>query len=109
MTINFGLLPARSSFTLSSDADFYQVVETSDGTNYPVPTVMSLKLYNAADAVVATWSATVSGDTATFLIDKAVVAAALLLFPVSGRVFYHDGTTGPELVLARGNIHDVSP
>jgi hypothetical protein len=109
MTINFGLLPARTSFTLSSDSDFYQAVTTNDGTSYPVTATLQLRWLNAADTVVATWSATIVAATATFFTDKALVAALLLLLPVQGRVFYEDGAGGPELLLAQGVIRDISP
>ena len=109
MTINFGLLPARTSFTLSSDSDFYQAVTTNDGESYPVTATLQLRWLNAADAVVATWSATIVAATATFQTDKALVAALLLLLPVQGRVFYEDGAGGPELLLAQGVIRDISP
>lgn len=109
MTINFGALPARASFTLSSDADFYQEVQTTDGSVYLGTAVMQLRWLNASDVVLGTWSATFDESTATFFEDKAVVAALLLLSPVQGRVFYEDGAGGPELLLAQGVIRDVSP
>lgn len=109
MTINFGGLPVRSTFTLSRDADFYQVVKTSDGTNFPVTTNMQLRWLDEADAVISTWTATVLNETATFREDKTVVVALLDLAPVQGRLFYEDGVGGPELLLAKGNIHDLSP
>lgn len=109
MTINFGRLPARSSFTLASDADFYQEIQTLDGTVYPGTAVMVLRWLNASDAVIATWAATFAGDTATIHKDKVDVAALLTSSPVQGRLFYEDGAGGPELLLAQGPIHDLSP
>ena len=109
MTQNYGVLPMRSSFTLSSDADFYQVVTTVDGLNYPVASTLTLKFLNAADAVLVTWPATIVAANATFKKDKTDVAALLLLLPVQGRVFYEDGAGGPELLLAQGQVRDVSP
>lgn len=109
MTINFGALPARASFTLSSDADFYQEVQTTDGTAYPGTAVMQLRWLNGFDVVIGTWSASFAASTATFQVDKAVVAALLAGAPVQGRVFYEDGAGGPELLLAQGVINDVSP
>jgi hypothetical protein len=109
VTINFGVLPVRSSFTLSSDADFFQVVRTADGSNFPASTTMQLKFLSAADAVLATWTAAVVTDTATFHEDKAVVAALLGLLPVASRLYYVGGVGAPELLLAQGLIHDVSP
>lgn len=109
MTINFGALPARASFTLSSDADFYQEVQTTDGTAYPGTAVMTLRWLNASDAVIGTWLATFNASTATFFVDKAVVATLLAAAPVQGRVFYEDGAGGPELLLAQGVVRDVSP
>lgn len=109
MTINFGGLPIRATFTMSTDADFYQVVRTSDGSDFPVTTVMVLRWLDAVDTVLSSWTATVSGDIATFHEDKAVVAALLALTPVQGRLLYEDGVGGPELLLAKGNIHDLSP
>src|SRR5690606_21234138 len=66
MTMNFGGLPVRASFTLSNDSDFYQVVKTSDGTVFPETAVMELRWLNGADEVITTWSATFADDTATF-------------------------------------------
>jgi hypothetical protein len=109
MTINFGALPARASFTMSSDADFYQEVDTDDGTSYPGSAVMTLQLLDAADAEVDSWTATFSGGTATFQEDKTTVATALASTPVQGRLFYEDGAGGPELLLAQGPIRDISP
>ena len=110
MAVEFGNLPARAAFTLSSDADFYQVVRTSDGTSYPTGSTMVIKLLDAVDAVLTTWSATLLADAATFNVDKLVVAALLLQSPVQGRVFYQDVlNSGPELLIAQGNIRDISP
>ena len=109
MTQNYGVLPVRSSFTLTSDADFYQVVTTVDGLSYPGTATMTLKFLNAADAVLVSWAAVIAGANATFKKDKTDVAALLLLLPVQGRVFYEDGAGGPELLLAQGQVRDVSP
>ena len=109
MTINFGVLPARSSFTVTRDADFYQVVRTSDGSNFPATATIKIVWLNAADSVLATWTATLDGSTAIFYTDEAVVAALLALSPVQGRLFYEDGAGGPELLLAKGPIRDESP
>lgn len=109
MTQNYGVLPVRSSFTLNSDGDFYQVVTTEDGLSYPGTATMTLKFLNAADAVIATWTANISGANATFQKDKVDVAALLVLLPVQGRVFYEDGAGGPELLLAQGQVRNVSP
>ena len=107
--MNFGGLPVRASFTLSNDSDFYQVVKTSDGTVFPETAVMELRWLNGADEVITTWSATFADDTATFREDKDDVADLLAAKPVQGRVFYEDGEGGPELLLAQGVIHDLSP
>ena len=109
MTINFGNLPARASFTLNSDGDFYQQVDTDDGTSYPGTAVMTLTFLSMTDAVLASWTATFSGDTATLRKDKVDVAALLLLLPVQGRLFYEDGAGGPELLLAHGPVRNISP
>src|SRR5690606_7377288 len=109
MTVNFGGLPVRATFTLSSDADFFQVVKTSDGAHFPETTVMELRWLDDEDLVVATWTAAVDENLATFYEDKSDVAALLALNPVQGRLFYEDGVGGPELLLAKGTIHDLSP
>lgn len=109
MSINFGVIPVRSVFTLSSDADFYQVCRTSDASNFPVATVLNLKFLSSADAVLATWTATIVTSTATFNKTAATVAALLLLLPVQGRLYYNDGAGGPTLLLAQGDLRDVSP
>jgi hypothetical protein len=109
VTINFGSLPARASFTVSRDADFYQVVRTDDGTSYPATAVMEIRWLDATDAVIATWSGTRAGANMIFQEDKTDVAAMLDDSPVTGRVFYEDGAGGPELLLAQGPVHDLSP
>src|SRR5690606_824541 len=109
VTINFGVLPVRCSFTLSRDADFYQTVTTSDGENFPNDTTMSIKFYDDEDTVLATWTASITGNMATFHEDKEDVAEVLDDEPVQGRLHYQGGLTAPELVLAQGAIHDVSP
>jgi hypothetical protein len=109
VTINFGSLPVRASFTVSTDADFYQVVRTDDGASYPVTASMQIRWLNAADAVVATWSGTRSGADMIFQQDKTTVVTLMALTPVQGRLFYEDGAGGPELLLAQGQIHDLSP
>ena len=109
MTINFGNLPARASFTLSSDADFYQQVRTDDGTSYPGTASMTLAFLDASDVVIATWTATLLADTATFQEVKTDVSTVLEDAPVQGRVYYEDGAGGPELLLAQGPVRDISP
>ena len=108
MPINFGVMPVRCSFSLSSDADFFQTVRTADGSNFVGTAVVSIVWENAAGTVVDTWTATLDDDTATFEEDKADVAALLLLLPVQGRVFYEDGAGGPELLMAKGPIINES-
>ena len=107
--MNFGGLPVRASFTLSNDADFYQQVKTSDGSDFPATSILELRWLNAADEVIVTWSATVDGPIAVFREDKSDVADLLAAKPVQARLFYEDGAGGPELILAQGNIHDLSP
>jgi hypothetical protein len=109
VTINFGALPVRASFTVSSDADFYQVVTTDDGTSYPATATMEIRWLDASDVVIDTWSGTRSGANMTFQEDKTVVSAMLDDDPVAARVFYDDGAGGPELLLAQGLVHDLSP
>lgn len=108
MTINMGVKPARMSFTLTDDGDFYSVLRTRDGSNFPVTAVLQIRIYNAADSLLTTWTATVSGANATFNVDKAAVATLLALSPVQGRLFYHDGASGPEIILAKGPVNDES-
>jgi hypothetical protein len=109
VTINFGRRPVRASFTLTSDADFFQEIITSDGTSYPGTASMTLKFLNAANTVLTSWTATFVTSTATIRQPKATVAALLLQLPVQGRVFYLDGGGGPELLIAQGVVSNVSP
>jgi hypothetical protein len=85
------------------------VVRTDDGLSFPGTATLTLKFLNDVDAVLVSWSAAIAGATATFQKDKTDVAALLLLTPVQGRVFYEDGTGGPELLLAQGAVRNVSP
>lgn len=109
MSINFGVLPVRASFTLSDDADFYQTLTTSDGSSFPASATLTLIFTDEDDDTVATYSATISASTATFQEDKTDVATLLGLVPTQGRLYYDDGDGGPELLLAQGPIHDLSP
>ena len=108
MTLEFGTVPKRASFTLSSDADFYTQVATSDASNLPGTAVFTIKFYNSADAVVGSYVATVATDTATWQVDKADVATLLAATPTQGRIYYEDGAGGPELLLVQGVVNDVS-
>ena len=108
MTINFGVKPARASWTLTDDADFYSTVQTRDLSNFPATAVISVVFVDAAGGVLATYTATGVGATATFNVDKAVIAALLLTEPAQGRLFYQDGVGGPELLMAKGPINDES-
>lgn len=108
--IVFGYLPASTAFNLSSDGDFYQAVATASGASYPVGATMVLKWLNASATIIGTWSATIVTSLATFNEDKTVVAALLALTPIQGRVFYQDVTaSGPELLIAKGSVRDISP
>lgn len=109
MALNFGVLPVRTSFTLSSDADFYQLLRTSDGSDFPATASVSIKWLDKTKAAVGTWTATISGTSALFREDAADVAVVLALAPIKGRVFYEDGAGGPELLLAEGDVRDISP
>ena len=109
MSINFGVVPVRCTFTLGSDQRFYQVARTSDGTNFPVSATLAIIWVSVAGAVIGTWSATIATNTATWSVAKATVATLLLLNPESGRVFYSDGATITDLLLAEGDILDKSP
>lgn len=110
MTINFGVLPVRCSFTLSSDADFYQGVKTADDSDFPVDTELEIRWLDKDDNVLDTWPATVAGATAQFRESAATVASLLAGdTPVQGRVFYMDGAGGPELLVAQGVVRDISP
>ena len=109
MTINFGVVPERVSFTLSSDADFFQACRTADGSDFPVAAVLEIRWVNRAGTVLDTWAATITDDTAQFNEDKALVAALLDDDPVQGRLFYQDGGSGPELLVAEGTVRDISP
>ena len=107
--INFGVLPVRASFTLSSDADFYQTLTTSDNSSFPASATLTLLFTDEDDETVGTWNATISGSTATFQEDKTDVETVLDAEPTQGRLYYDDGDGGPELLLAQGVIHDLSP
>lgn len=109
MSLNFGVIPVRTTFTLSSDARFYQIARTSDGSNFPGSATLSIVWLNAADAVIGTWASTIATNTATWSQTKATVASLLLLLPKQGRVFYSDGASITDLLLAQGDILDKSP
>lgn len=109
MTINFGVNPAQTSFTLSSDADFFQTLRTADSSAFVGTAVITLKFFDAVDTVLTTWTASIVGAVATFETDKADVATLLSAKPKEGRVYYEDGAGGPELLVAKGGVRDISP
>lgn len=94
--IDIGTDPERMTLHLSRDSDFGHTFVAYDGVtpaDYPAGTAIRLEVKDEAGAVLATWNATVSGNTAVFAVDKAAVNTLLDVDgPKEGRIYYANGT-----------------
>lgn len=94
--LNLGTEPEGLALHLSRNADFGHKFESYAGetpTDYPAGTAIRLDIVDESATVLATWSATVAGNTATFAVDKAQVNTVLdITGPKYARLYYVNGT-----------------
>lgn len=97
--MKLGYDPINLPVVLVTGADFNAVLTYKPGgvvTSYPVGTAISLWF---DDPAVAAWSATVSTSTATFAVDKAVVAT--VANGTEARLLYVNGTDDQTLTIGK--------
>lgn len=100
MTFTLGTVPQQMQVVLVPDADFTAVLRNSAG-NWATGTVITLK-FNTSQV----WTATVSGDTATFNQQETAVNIVIAAGAVSARLFYNNGTV--DIQWATGVVTVVS-
>lgn len=101
-TVALGFVPIQLSVHLTRDADFAATLRTSDSSNFPSGTAVTLELQKSGSAA-STWAATVAADSAVWNVDKAVVNALVPRTRYAARVIYNDGT-GTDLVWFSGSV-----
>lgn len=108
MTTPIGFTPYKVEVELiKADSDFVATIRTSDSSNFPAGAAVTLKFLTDP---VTTWPATVSGATATWGVDKTLVATLLAASAgaaVKATIIYSDGA-GVDLEWFSGKVrwHD---
>lgn len=87
MTFTLGYTPEKFKLVLAAGADFFSALTRSDGQPWPVGSELILDFAGAAPS----WTATLSGATATWDVDQADVDALIAARPRKVRLFYVDG------------------
>lgn len=85
---------------MTADADFIQTIQTSDGSDFPDGAAVTLKIGTASPTL---WSATITGPSAAWNVDKAVVAALVPGTALLAHVLYADDS-GADLVWFSGKV-----
>lgn len=91
MTFTLGTKPDTLGVNLSAGADFNSTLHNTAG-NWSGTASIQLRFGDDPTALVATWTATVTGADAVFAVDKAVVATVLASSDHKVRLWYVDGT-----------------
>lgn len=91
MVVNFVSAPEVLEINLTRDADFIRILEAVAPETFPVGSTVTLQFRSGANAVLATWSATVTSTEATFNEDKVAVNAVIAQTPATARLIYTDG------------------
>lgn len=95
MTASFGFEPQPGIIRLSWQSDFIQTLLTRDGSDWPAGTVVKIA-YD--DDAVTVWTATVTGNSAAWAVDKTAVAALLTANPrLTAEITYSDDS-GTDLL-----------
>lgn len=100
MSVSLGFQPLYCAVHLTNGADFYQPLQTPDGSDWPSGAVISLRF---GTDPATTWTATISGSTATWNVDKVQVLALGYKSNVTAEVIYTD-TSGADLTWFIGNV-----
>lgn len=100
---DFGYVPTPLTVHLTSDADFIQTLTAVDA--FPDGTVITLLIgpVGASPGQATAWTATVSGTTATFDVDKAQVLALGPGTQLRAELTYTDGA-GVDLTWMLGSV-----
>lgn len=101
--IALGYVASQLTVNLTVDADFIQTLTTADGSDWPDGTVIALVF---GDDAATTWAADLSGASASWNVDKAVVNTLRTANPgasLSVRVTYSDGA-GVDLTWMSGRV-----
>jgi hypothetical protein len=100
---DFGFIPAPLTVHLVADADFIQTITAVDG--YPAGTVITLRIGTAGTApgTWTAWPATVAGTTASWNVDRSVVAALVPGTRLRAELTYSDGA-GVDLTWMQGGV-----
>lgn len=96
MSITLGTVPENLTVVLTKDADFFTTLENADG-DWSVTAEIKLIFSTETE-----WSATISGDEATFNENYTEVNTVLAAKPLWVKLFYIDGTT--EICWAMGEV-----
>lgn len=95
--LTLGADPDRMTVHLTRGADFRPKLESYAGdtpTDYPAGTTIRLDVENdSGSTVLATWTATVTGNVAQFAVDKAAINTLLAQpGPKRARLYFVNGT-----------------
>lgn len=103
--LEFGLVPEIGVVALTRYGDFVTEIKTEDGVPWPDEARWEFRfLPDGSDWVI--WPATISGDTASFAVDKADVASLLASKPDMYRLFYVESDF--DLEYSNGHVKEVS-
>lgn len=103
MAVTLGLVPFDLNVELAGDADFVSTITNNVG-NWAGGTVIELRLSaSSGGSAPSVWPATVSGPTASWVVDKAVVATALAAGVSYARLHYIDAA-GEDLLWGKGRV-----
>lgn len=104
MTRSIGWTPIELPVFLTPGSDFIQTIRTSDGSQWAAGTAATLVF---DDPAATSWAATVAGDSLSWSVDKALVAALLDAGPVTAQIRYSDGA-GVDLTWIEGLVRTGS-
>lgn len=90
-SFSLGQTPHRMTLVLSPDADFVATLTRSDGVDWPVGTSIELVVDENTP-----WAATVTGPSASWEIDEAVVGPVIAADPQRARLYH---TIGDQRVM----------
>lgn len=94
--LDLGNNPDKMTVHLSRNADFRPRLESyvaGVATDYPAGTAVRLEIVDETNTVLASWDATVTGNRASFAVDKAAVNTLLgTAGPKEGRLYYTNGS-----------------
>ena len=103
MAVTLGLVPFDLNVELAADADFVSTITNNVG-DWPGGIAIELRLSASSSGSSPTvWPATISGPTASWVVNKSAVATALAAGVSYARLHYIDGA-GEDLLWAKGRV-----